>query len=318
MLNCLSAVALKWLIYISCIIVLGIGSVLVWIGFLVQSSQFIQVLEYSYAGFIIIACGGILIFVAFIGIVGAWKQRKFFLTLFIISSLVVGILLMIFGGVLIYIRNVSGQYLKDSSTCRLHFQAADDTALLASQVFCGLYCPCNLDSATVAKLNITDFYKGSAVNTINCNPCESIQTYDTGTQIELEIWIQSTLGYVVNATNCAITTTEYEDAYYGTYYEKYIPLMTWLETQFSCSGLCTSQKIYYFSDVTSGLPSNLCYTSVKNWAESNFMQYGIVSIVLGFYELVILYLAFSLCCCPKRKLDLPPSALNSPVKGFKS
>ena len=308
--------ALKWLIYCACIIVLGIGSVLVWVGFLVQSSPFIQVLEYSYSGFIVIACGGILIFIAFIGIIGAWKQRKFFLTLFIISSLIIGILLITFGGVLIYVRNLSQTYLKDQASCQKYFPKADNTSVLASKVFCKLYCPCSLDASVAASLGFKDFYKGSAISTIVCNPCESIQTYNASVQLELQAWVNNTLGYSINSTDCGVTTTQYEDAYYTSVYEKYIPLVTWIEQQFLCSGLCTKLPIYYFSDITVGLPTTSCYKAVGSWAQKNFLNYGIVSIVLGLYEISIIYFACALCLCPKRRLDLPPSALNSPGKNF--
>lgn len=316
MCNCLTAVTLKWLIYTACVIVLGIGSVLVWVGFLVQSSAFVQVLEYSYSGFIVIACGGILIFIAFIGIIGAWKQRKFFLTLFIVSSLIIGALLITFGGVLVYVRQISEEYLKDKTSCIEHFPKADYTSILASEVFCKLYCPCSLEIEVANSLGFTDFYKGSAISTIECNPCESIQTYTIEVQDELAAWVNTTLGYEINATDCGVTTTQYSNKYYTSVYEKYIPLLTWVEKKFECSGLCTQQKILFFSDINQVLPTEACYTSVNEWAQRNFLNYGIVSIALGIYEIFIIYFAFALCLCPKRKLDLPPSALNSPGKAI--
>lgn len=318
MCKCLSPMVLKWLIYTSCIVVLGIGSVLVWVGFLVQSSAFIQVLQYSYAGFIVIACGGILIFIAFIGIIGAWKLRKFFITLFIISSIIIGVLLITFGGVLIYIRNISAEYLKDAATCQKHFSKADQTSILASSVFCKIYCPCALDKSSASTLGLKDFYKGSALNVMNCNPCESIQIYEPKEQNELQVWILNELNYTVNATDCAVTTIQYEDGYFGDTYIKYIPLITWIENRFDCSGLCKGHSVYFFSDVTKGFPTGACYKSVNDWAQKNFLNYGLVSIALGFYQVAILYFAFALCLCPKRKLDLPPDALNSPGKAFKN
>ena len=315
MCKCLSATALKWFIYTSCLIVLGIGSVLVWIGFLIQSSSFVQVIQYSYTGFIVLACGGVLIFIAFIGIVGAWKQRRFFLTLFIISSIIIGILLISFGGVLIYLRDLSSSYLKDEKSCRDHFEKADDTSQRASNVLCKLYCPCEIEDEQAAELQIDGFYKGSALNVKNCNPCESIQTYEPQVQQELILWIQEELGIQVNVTECAITSDEFQDKYF-TKYEKYIPFITWLEKKFTCSGLCTQQNILYYSDVGE-IPSESCYEDLETWSREVFLNYGIVSIILGLYQLGILYFTLSLCLCPRRKIDLPPEALNSPSKAFK-
>lgn len=317
MLKCLSATALQWFIYSSCVIVLGIGSVLVWVGFLVQSSAFIQVLDYSYAGFIVIACGGILIFIAFIGIIGAWKQRKFFLTLFIVSSIIIGALLIIFGGVLIYVRNVSEDYLKDQTSCIKHFPDADMISNQAAEVFCQLPCPCSLEQEKADELELENFYKGSAINMLNCNPCESIQIYDASVQMELEDWILNRLGYTVNETDCAVTTSQFENRYFNES-SNYITLVTWIEEKFECSGLCTYNKLLFFSDVNSAYPNEACYGKVKGWAQKNFLNYGIVSIALGVYQLIILYFTFALCCCPKRKLDLPPEALNSPSKAIKN
>lgn len=317
MCKCLTATALKWFIYISCLILLGIGSVLVWIGFLIQSSAFVQLLNYSYAGFIVIACGGILIFIAFIGIIGAWKQRRFFLTLFIISSIIVGILLVSFGGVLIYMRDLSSSYLQSTKTCRKHFEDADDTSFMAQNILCRLYCPCDLDEDTAKTLELEDFYKGSAVNVEECNPCESIQTYEPAVQAELIEWIDQNLNIKVNVSDCAITADEFKDSYFKSKYKKYFSLMDWMEDKFECSGLCTSQKLRYFTHVSEIIPDGSCYKKVKTWSRETFFNYGIISLVLGFYQLSIIYFDLALCLCPKRRMDLPPEALNSPSKAFK-
>lgn len=316
MCKCLTARVLKWFIYLSCIILLGMGSVLVWIGFLIQSSKFVQLLDYTYAGFIVIACGGILIFIAFIGIIGAWKLRRFFLTIFIIASIIIGILLLTFGGVLIYLRDMSSDYLKSSESCRKNFEKADDTSIMSSEIFCKLYCPCDLDEKVAKELEIENFYKGSALNVDECNPCESIQTYEPTVQAELIIWIDQVLNIKVNVTDCAITAEDFKSAYYGSKYEKYLPLIEWMENKFECSGMCTQQKVKFLNDVTD-IPDKACYKNIKTWAKSMFLNYGIVALVLGFYQLSIIYFEFALCLCPKRRMDLPPEALNSPSKAFK-
>ena len=125
------------------------------------------------------------------------------------------------------------------------------------------------------------------------------------------------MGYYINSTDCGITTTQYKEAYYNGTYFNYITLLTWLETNFKCSGLCTGQKIKYFSDVNAELPTGSCYAAANNWVQTNFLSYGIVAIVFGFYQLSILYLAFALCLCPKRRRDLTESAVESPSKDIK-
>ena len=317
MCKCLTAKVLKWIIYLSCFIILGIGSVLVWIGFLIQSSEFIQLLEYSYAGFIVIACGGILIFIAFIGIIGAWKLRRFFLTLFIIASIITGVLLISFGAVLIYLRDASSDYLESNDSCRKHFENADDTSIMSSEILCKLYCPCELDEGVAEKLQIENFYKGSATNVKECNPCESIQTYEPTVQAELITWIDQVLDIKVNVSDCAITANEFKSAYYETKFKKYLPLIEWMEKKFECSGICTQQKIQFLNNVADAIPDKSCYSDLRKWAKRMFLNYGVISLVLGFYQLSIIYFELALCLCPKRRMDLPPEALNSPSKAFK-
>ena len=298
---CCSIRVLKWLMYISCVLVLGVGSVLVWVGFSVQASQFIQVLQFSYSGFIVIACGGVLIGIAFIGILGAWKERTLFLTLFILFGVSIGVLLITFGGILLYIRSLSDRYLKDEASCISNFKTANDASIQAATVFCKLYCPCSLNSTSV-DVHVPDIYRGSADNILECSPCESIQTYSKTEQDRLILWIKDNLGYSVNATNCAVTASQYQDAYFGKYTD-YLMLVQWMEERFMCSGLCTAEKLFMFSDVNQGVPSGSCYALVNQWAQTNFENYGIISIALGSFQLFILFFAAALCCCSPKRLQ---------------
>ena len=287
--------------YISCVLILGVGSVLIWVGFSVQASQFIQVLQFSYSGFIVIACGGVLIGIAFLGVLGAWKQRSLFLTLFILLGASIGVLLITFGGILIYIRSLSEKYLINEASCISNFKTANDASIQAATVFCKLYCPCYLN-ATSVDVQIPDIYLGSADNILECNPCESIQTYTTSVQNQLIVWIQGDLGYTVNATSCGVTTEQYQNAYFGKYVD-YFMLIQWMEEKFMCSGLCTAQELFMFSDINQGVPNGPCFELVNQWAQTNFEDYGIISIALGSYQLFILLFAAVLCCCPPKRLQ---------------
>lgn len=301
---CCNISLLKWTIYIACILVLGIGSVLIWVGFLVQASEFVQVIEFSYAGFIVIACGGVLIFIAFIGLLGAWKQRKLFLMLFIVFNIIIGVLLITFGGILIYIRNLSNQYLKDEQACSEKFPKADILASEASKYFCTLYCPCSLDTDNLPEnsgIDKENFYRGSADSFLECNPCEAIQTYEETVQDELLTWLRTTFNMTeANATNCGLTSLEFETTLIEKQYRNYIPLITWIENRFQCSSLCKKFDLLMFSSVTQKLPDVACYDQLNEWVQSNFRNYGIISIILGSYQLLLLLFAATLCCCPKK------------------
>ena len=58
-----------------------------------------------------------------------------------------------------------------------------------------------------------------------------------------------------------------------------------------------------FSDVNQGLPSGACYQQVNDWAQENFQNYGIISIILGVFQIIIILFSSTLCCCPKKRLE---------------
>lgn len=306
---CCSIPALKWIIYVCCVLVLGVGCVLVWAGYIVQSSEFIKEIQFSYSGFIIIACGGVLLFIAFIGIVGALKQNTFLLGFFLFFSIIIGGLLVTFGIVLIFIRSLSNSYLKDYNSCISHFNDTDYTSMMSSTVFCELYCPCLLNSNAP-----NNFYKGSADNMFQCNPCENIQTYSASQQNDLISWIKNNLYITVNASNCQITSTQYQNNFFGDKYSQYLSFVTWTEKSFGCSGLCTSQSLFMFSDANAGNPIGPCYRELRSWVNTTFLNYGIISIVFGSYLVIILIFTTRLCCNTKRKLEKPSKISASPIK----
>lgn len=313
----IEARTLKYFIYLSCTIILSAGSAFVWIGFFIHSSTYIELLDYSYTGYIVLMCGALLIVVAFIGIVAAWKTNFLLLSVFSVFIIIISTILIIFGGILIHLRKTSSEYLKSESECRKHFEKADDTSILASKVLCKLYCPCNLDESTANDLNIEDFYLGSAENVEECNPCENIQTYEPNVQQELMLWIDEVIGVKVYPTECAVTSEEFKDKYFGNSFKKYFPLISWMESKFKCSGLCTYQKVQFLNAVQHPIPDSACYNHVKNWSNKVFLAYGIVCMALGVYTYSILIFTFCLCFFTKRKFDLPTEVITSPSKSFK-
>lgn len=309
---CCSQKALKILLYFSCVLILGIGSVLIWVGYLVQASAFVSILKYTYTGYVVVACGGYLIFLSFFGLIGAWKQHRCLLGTYIIFTVVVGILLICFGSVLIYLRSVSEDYLNSQESCLEHFYKADNVSDHASEVFCTLYCPCSLNAAKL-DIEIDEFYRGSADNVMECDPCELASTYSADEQVQLIIWANETLNIDLNGTNCSISSSTFESNYFSNKEISYFPLLTWIEEKFDCSGLCTQHKLLMFSDVNVAKPEKACYSSLNNWAKRNFLNYGIISIVLGTFQLIIISFAFALCCCSKTA-NLQPVETKNKVK----
>ena len=282
---------------------------LIWVGYLVQASPFIQVLDFTYAGYVVICCGAFLIFLSFVGLIGAWKQRKLLLGLFIVFNIVVGVLLICFGGVLIYLRTISDEYLENESTCLEKFPKANNVSAHAAEVYCTIYCPCSLDTEKV-NFNLSSNSRGSAKNIMNCDPCETMETHTVEEQNDLIDWVNYTLGYTVNSTDCNILSEDYKKRYFTSKQLNYIPLITWIEEKFECSGLCTNQSLLMFSDVNNGEPNGACYDDLKAWANKNFINYGVISIVLGSFQLFVLSFASSLCCCPKAHILEPDKKID--------
>ena len=274
------------MIFIACILMLGIGAVLIWAGYMLQNSVFMSLINISYAGYIIIACGAALILVAFLGCIGAWKNKKLLLCLYIMVGIIISILLIAFGAVIIYARTVVDSYLGSESKCQSEFGDADSGYTQAGKIMCTVVCPCAVTNSYVQQTTCTDptldYCTEGTVDIVDCNPCLEIQNVTAVEQAYIISWIKTELGLVVTPSNCVIPSGTIEDKYLSSA-KKYLPLLKWIEESFSCSGLCVGQTLYYFSDINNGQPSGGCLTKVHDWAMSNFLTYGIVSIVLGSY-----------------------------------
>ena len=91
----------------------------------------------------------------------------------------------------------------------------------------------------------------------------------------------------ISSKNCSISSSQFQDNYFSGE-TKYIPLLKWIETTFDCSGLCTKETFYLFSNINRGESVNSCLSEVHSWAKDHFLTYGIISIILGLY--MVLYI----------------------------
>ena len=72
-----------------------------------------------------------------------------------------------------------------------------------------------------------------------------------------------------------------------------------IEAEYDCSGVCTKQNIYYFSDTREGEPDDSCKDSIKNkYIQSKVTNYGIGFIVMALFIFLPWILNFVLCCLP--------------------
>jgi hypothetical protein len=279
---------MKVFMVIASIIFLGIGAVLIWSGYEVYKSPYNDITPYTYAADIIIACGAIILLMSFLGCLGAWKRNKLALAVFIIFVLIVAVLCIAFGAVALYARKKSSDYFGDQASCIQQFGDADQAANLAASALCLLYCPCLDDSAYVANYTAgnSSYFTSTTVgatNIMTCNPCMEINNTNPVVQQNLTQWIQDNLHQTVNNSNCSISQSTFEKEYFTTKMRDYMPVLTWIENTFDCSGLCTPQELYLFSDINNGKPKNSCLTEVNDWAQKYFLVAGVIAIIFGIF-----------------------------------
>lgn len=89
------------------------------------------------------------------------------------------------------------------------------------------------------------------------------------------------------------------DNYFDDNERKYLDLLTWIEEEFSCAGLCTQLPFYLFSDINDGVPDGNCYEELKDWIDENFLSYGVVCLVAGI--ILILETIFACCLCCRKE-----------------
>lgn len=280
----INTTTLKYSTYTSCILNFIFGCIIIWIGFLVSSSTLIQSLGYSYAGFLVIACGLVQFSLGFLGFLGMYKEKKHCIRAFICLSFLVGCLLLIGGSLVLYVREISGKIFMSEETCLEHFQNVNNLSIYAGEVMCSLYCPCSVKK-NLKGINL-DIAEGSAINSLECNPCENIQTYTSNKQEQIINWINTTLGYTVNATSCAITPEEYQNSFFPSEDIKYINMIMWMEEKFSCSGMCTKQDFLLFTDVNKNTPNEACYHQIRYWAHENMQGYGAAFLIFGVFQIL--------------------------------
>lgn len=160
----------------------------------------------------------------------------------------------------------------------------------------------------------------STANTIYCvNSATGCECYSNGTNPSA-----TGVGYtavnssstVVNVQSCS---DHLEQAYanYGIDFDSTSELAEYLghfgniEKEFSCSGICTLQNRYYFSDINNGVPSKTCFDVIKDdLILGDVRGYGIGYTVAGVVLFVIWFIQYGLCCRKKA------NALQGQTKQF--
>lgn len=197
-------------------------------------------------------------------------------------------------------------YLQDHLTrnsCRTAdlLLAGDDAAQTASTLICTYLCPCDFSPDVAARLALYDrkLIKGSADGIEDCIPCEGLgsRTMSSQEKDEINAFLAK---YDLNIPTClSLSTSQFHDRFFSSKQQAQFPLLSWLESAFTCAGLCTAVPLYCFSEVNTQaaeLPTEPCFGALLDWVEEKSPIYGGVGLGLGGLLLVVSVFPAMLCC----------------------
>lgn len=296
---------LKLLAFIGCGLLLGVCGALIWLGFFLKDQEVVKTItDYSHEIFLILVIAGAFLGLVFlIGCFGTWKKNSCCLGIFVILNFLIGATVVLLGVGLIYARHTIDNELGTTEKCLDNFEDADSAVVSAESYFCHFECACTMNDETKKETNYSkEVITGSAKSMLKCEPCETLENYDGSNADYVKgavlDWLKENVNPKINKANCKeyASSDDMLDYYFTDDEQKYLSLLTWVEKQFSCSGLCSAQKIYLFSDVNHGVPKGSCYTQLRNWIKEHFLTYAIVFISIGSYMLLMVFVSCGLCC----------------------
>ena len=236
-------------------------------GYFLEDHPITEFLDYSFIGKVIIATGFVVTFYGILGLVGTLLRSKLALCCYIPKILSVSVLLMMLSISGLYILDQVSELMQTEESCSdsYLFNDANDVYIDANKVFCSHSCPC---SAQPEKSGYSsgEFVEGSARNIFECNPCESLDAF------MVDLCMQG-----------KTESNRFTQSYFGKDQQQYFKFLEWMETEFSCAGLCTKVESYTFSDVNNGDPEGSCREKLKNWIEETLMTYFIVSGIISVF-----------------------------------
>mmetsp|Transcript_17479 Transcript_17479/g.15412 ORF Transcript_17479/g.15412 Transcript_17479/m.15412 type:complete len:263 (+) Transcript_17479:236-1024(+) len=78
---------------------------------------------------------------------------------------------------------------------------------------------------------------------------------------------------------------------------EYLDLFGKVEKEYSCSGICTQQSIYYFSDSSQGAPEKSCKEPIdEELLKGEILPMGIGYTIIGALLFIVFFIQYGLCC----------------------
>ena len=78
-------------------------------------------------------------------------------------------------------------------------------------------------------------------------------------------------------------------------------LISDLESQFACNGICTKGAFYYFKDVAEGPPTSNCLTALKTVFNNKPIAVGVILLITCFLTFFAVCTAYGICYSKEKK-----------------
>jgi len=289
-------------LYIGGVTLMGLGAVVIWGGVVFSDLTPVEVYDYEWIGYIIIAFGAASIFTGLMAFLAAYFKNLCLLGVFLVLCFIVGTVLLVFGAGMLYGRTKVDDILQDEEDCRDSemFEDADKAIITSAALICTNVCPCDMDEELKDRYFVEYnrvILDGNAEAITNCEPCSTLDALPEE---------------VLESEECQTLTSEnFIDTYFSEDEQDAFEIAEWVEDEFDCAGICTPVNFYVFSDVNRGIPTDSCMEEVRDWAKEVLEIYGSLSVALGAWLWVNCVMTYCLCCHPDRRKEKSNDGANT-------
>ena len=302
---CFPLPCLRWLLIAVSAVMLGCGGLIVWLGRRLQKEEITDGADLEYYPLVIIAFGGWLIIVGFVGILSAWFRTHLGMALYILLVISTTCVLIALAAVGLTMAQNLKDALDEEGKCRGndYLRHANDAVLLANEQICTGVCPCKVGVDTFGEATYANFTIGPAMRIQDCSPCNSLAPEMQPYKLQL--------GYCTNGGKAS----DFTDYYYSSTERAYFALIAMFERDYRCAGVCQDVPYYAFTDVNKGTPTKNCRIELQNWVEVYPLRYCAVIVAVGLVLFLTTIFDFCFVCHPYRKgmKGYDPAATNTQV-----
>ena len=281
---------MRIMIAITSLVMAGIGGFFIWWGNSMRDTEFISAIDIEPVFIAIMAVGGLLVGIAFFGILVALCANKCFICLYAPLMLLISLILIVTGVGLLVVRGEADNILDGKDDCKDYdaFEEADDELVNAAQYFCKDECPCAFDSDSRSGFEADGYtHRDWGATKITDCPCGNADDNEDFSDAP------GVLSYLTTDT-CNAARTTFHDQYIGDN-DEYFDFLEWMEDELDCSGFCTKLNFFMFTDINNGDPDDNCKDALLDWIKQQALIGGIVALLVGLWFFLVTIWAYALC-----------------------